>query len=34
LQLALELKKTRKAALEVELRTLTTEIEADEKKIG
>jgi chromosome segregation ATPase len=31
LQPALELKKARKAALEAELRTLTTEIEADEK---
>jgi cell fate (sporulation/competence/biofilm development) regulator YlbF (YheA/YmcA/DUF963 family) len=31
LQPALELKKTRKAALEAELRNLTTEIEADEK---
>jgi chromosome segregation ATPase len=31
LQLALELKKARKAALEAELRTLTAEIEADEK---
>jgi chromosome segregation ATPase len=34
LQPALELKKTRKAALEVELRNLTAEIEADEKKIA
>jgi chromosome segregation ATPase len=34
LQPALELKKTRKAALEAELRTLTTEIEADEKKMA
>jgi uncharacterized protein YyaL (SSP411 family) len=34
LQLALELKKARKAALEAELRTLTTEIEADEKKMA
>jgi DNA repair exonuclease SbcCD ATPase subunit len=33
LQPALELKKTRKAALEAELRTLTAEIEADEKKM-
>jgi predicted nucleic acid-binding Zn-ribbon protein len=31
LQPALELKKARKAALEAELRTLTAEIEADEK---
>jgi predicted nucleic acid-binding Zn-ribbon protein len=31
LQPALELKKARKATLEAELRTLTTEIEADEK---
>jgi vacuolar-type H+-ATPase subunit I/STV1 len=31
LQPALELKKTRKAALEAELRNLTDEIEADEK---
>jgi hypothetical protein len=31
LQPALELKKTRKAALEAELRNLTAEIEADEK---
>jgi chromosome segregation ATPase len=34
LQPALELKKTRKAALETELRTLTAEIEADEKKMA
>jgi hypothetical protein len=34
LQPALELKKTRKAALEAELRTLTTEIEVDEKKMA
>jgi predicted nucleic acid-binding Zn-ribbon protein len=34
LQPALELKKARKAALEVELRTLTVEIEADEKKMA
>jgi chromosome segregation ATPase len=34
LQPALELKKTRKAALEVELRNLTAEIEADKKKIA
>jgi chromosome segregation ATPase len=33
LQPTLELKKTRKAALEAELRTLTAEIEADEKKM-
>jgi DNA repair exonuclease SbcCD ATPase subunit len=33
LQPALELKKSRKAALEAELRTLTAEIEADEKKM-
>jgi chromosome segregation ATPase len=33
LQPALELKKTRKAALEAKLRNLTAEIEADEKKI-
>jgi chromosome segregation ATPase len=33
LQPALELKKTRKVALEAELRTLTAEIEADEKKM-
>jgi chromosome segregation ATPase len=33
LQPALELKKTRKAASEAELRNLTTEIEADEKKM-
>jgi chromosome segregation ATPase len=32
-QPALELKKTRKAALEAELRNLTVEIEADEKKM-
>jgi molybdopterin-biosynthesis enzyme MoeA-like protein len=34
LQPALELKKTRKAALEVELRNLTAEIEANEKKMA
>jgi chromosome segregation ATPase len=34
LQHALELKKTRKAALEAELRNLTAEIEADEKKMA
>jgi chromosome segregation ATPase len=34
LQPALERKKTRKAALEAELRNLTAEIEADEKKIA
>jgi chromosome segregation ATPase len=34
LQPVLELKKTRKAALEVELRTLTAQIEADEKKMA
>jgi predicted nucleic acid-binding Zn-ribbon protein len=34
LQPALELMKTRKAALEAELRTLTAEIEADEKKMA
>jgi chromosome segregation ATPase len=34
LQPTLELKKARKAALEAELRTLTTEIEADEKKMA
>ncbi|EEC83857.1 hypothetical protein OsI_29829 [Oryza sativa Indica Group] len=34
LQLALDLKKTRKAELEAELRTLSTEIEADEKKLA
>jgi chromosome segregation ATPase len=34
LQPTLELKKTRKAALEAELRTLTAEIEADEKKMA
>jgi chromosome segregation ATPase len=34
LQPALELKKTRKAALEAELRNLTSEIEADEKKMS
>jgi DNA repair exonuclease SbcCD ATPase subunit len=34
LQPALELKKARKAELEAELRTLTAEIEADEKKIA
>jgi molybdopterin-biosynthesis enzyme MoeA-like protein len=33
LQPALELKKSRKAALEAELRTLTAEIEANEKKM-
>jgi molybdopterin-biosynthesis enzyme MoeA-like protein len=33
LQPALKLKKTRKAALEAELRNLTVEIEADEKKM-
>jgi predicted nucleic acid-binding Zn-ribbon protein len=33
LQPALELKKARKAALEAELRSLTAEIEADEKKM-
>jgi chromosome segregation ATPase len=33
LQPALELKKTRKAALEAELRNLTAEIEADEKRM-
>jgi predicted nucleic acid-binding Zn-ribbon protein len=33
LQPAHELKKTRKAALEAELRNLTAEIEADEKKM-
>jgi chromosome segregation ATPase len=33
LQPALELKKARKDALEAELRSLTTEIEADEKKM-
>jgi chromosome segregation ATPase len=33
LQPALELKKARKAALEAELKSLTTEIEADEKKM-
>jgi chromosome segregation ATPase len=33
-QLALEVKKARKAALEAELRTLTTEIEADEKRMA
>jgi hypothetical protein len=32
LQPELELKKARKAELEVELRTLTSEIEADEKR--
>jgi chromosome segregation ATPase len=31
---ALELKKTRKAVVEAELRTLTAEIEADEKKMA
>jgi chromosome segregation ATPase len=34
LQPALEMKKDRKAALEAELRTLTTEIEADEKRMA
>jgi chromosome segregation ATPase len=34
LQPALELKKTRKAALEAELRNLTTEIEVDEQKMA
>jgi chromosome segregation ATPase len=34
LQPAVELKKARKAAFEVELRTLTTEIEADEKRMA
>jgi uncharacterized coiled-coil DUF342 family protein len=34
LQPKLELKKVRKAELEVELRTLTAEIEADEKKMA
>jgi chromosome segregation ATPase len=34
LQPALELKKARKAELEAELRTLTAEIEADEKKMA
>jgi chromosome segregation ATPase len=34
LQPALELKKTRKAALEAELRNLTAEIEVDEKKMA
>jgi chromosome segregation ATPase len=34
LQPALELKKTRKAALEAELRNLTAEIEADKNKIA
>jgi chromosome segregation ATPase len=34
LQPALELKKARKAALEAELRTLTTEIEDDEKRMA
>jgi molybdopterin-biosynthesis enzyme MoeA-like protein len=34
LQPALELKKTRKAALEAELRNMTSEIEADEKKMA
>jgi chromosome segregation ATPase len=33
LQPALELKKARKAALEAELRTLTTDIEADGKRV-
>jgi hypothetical protein len=34
LQPALELKKARKAALEAELRTLTTEIEVNEKSMA
>jgi molybdopterin-biosynthesis enzyme MoeA-like protein len=34
LQPELELKKARKAEFEAELRTLTTEIEADEKKMA
>jgi molybdopterin-biosynthesis enzyme MoeA-like protein len=34
LQSALELKKAKKAALEAELRTLTAEIEADEKRMA
>jgi molybdopterin-biosynthesis enzyme MoeA-like protein len=34
LEPALELKKARKAAFEAELRTLTAEIEADEKKMA
>jgi predicted nucleic acid-binding Zn-ribbon protein len=34
LQPALELMKARKAALEIELRTLTAEIEANEKKMA
>jgi predicted nucleic acid-binding Zn-ribbon protein len=34
LQLALELKETKKAALEAELRTLTTKIKADEKRMA
>jgi DNA repair exonuclease SbcCD ATPase subunit len=34
LQPELELKKDRKAELEAELRTLTAEIEADEKKVA
>jgi chromosome segregation ATPase len=34
LQPALEVKRTRKAALEAELKNLTAEIEADEKKIA
>jgi molybdopterin-biosynthesis enzyme MoeA-like protein len=34
LQPALELKKARNAALEAELKTLTTEIEADEKMMA
>jgi predicted nucleic acid-binding Zn-ribbon protein len=34
LQPALELKKTRKATLEAELRNLTAEIEGDEKKMA
>jgi hypothetical protein len=33
LQTALELKKTRKTTLEAKLRTLTAEIEVDEKKM-
>jgi hypothetical protein len=34
LQPALELKKARKAVLEAKLRTLTTKIEADEKRMA
>jgi predicted nucleic acid-binding Zn-ribbon protein len=34
LQPALELKKTRKATFEAELRNLTVEVKADEKKIA